>query len=333
MNTVIKENLNPINNIIKDNIALIPKNNVQKGTFPALKEGHTQPTYVGTSGVITPRTAGTLYAQQLLAFARAHKKYIEVTSNGDIHIWTVKQTIPAEMLEEFFNGDKVKIDLFGKEGVGIDWIEDEDHCSSDGDFHITWTLSEEAAVTPGNLLAAIENVMRGQQTRFDPQGYWCITRSTVILQDGAAETRYRMTGFRSSFLDLHNKCTGYFKERTIPLRAMLKALWTNRIKVSDQKPILGVGYSQSIQEALNYTTNLMDLAHKLSRFPDAKESDLPHMFNIEQHPMWDATWRDDLAKWKEKKSNVAFVSAAYTSREKSDLVWLENYVDQADPWV
>ena len=77
----------------------------------------------------------------------------------------------------------------------------------------------------------------------------------------------------------------------------------------------------------------MDLAHKLSRFPDAKESDLPHMFNIEQHPMWDATWRDDLAKWKEKKSNVAFVSAAYTSREKSDLVWLENYVDQADPWV
>ena len=305
----------------------------QKGTFPALKEGHTQPTYVGTSGVITPRTVGTLYAQQMLGFARAHKKYIEVISNGDIHIWTVKKTIPAEMLEEFFKTDKVKIDLFGKEGMGSDWIETEDDRSGDGDFHITWSLSEEAAVTPGNLLAAIENVMRGQQARFDSQGYWSITRSTVIRQDGAAETRYRMTGNRSSFLDLHHKCTGYYMERTLPLRAMLKALWNSRIKVSDQKSILGVGYSQSVQEALNGTKSIMDLAHKLSRFPDAKESDLPHMFNIEQHPMWDATWRDDLAKWKEKKSNVAFVSAAYTSREKSDLVWLENYVDQADPWV
>jgi hypothetical protein len=305
----------------------------QKGTFPALIIGHTQPTYVGTTGVITPRTVGTLYAQQMLGFARAHKKYIEVVSNGDIHIWMVKKTIPAEMLEEFFNGDKVKIDLFGKEGVGIDWIEDEDHCPGCGDFHITWTLSEETAVTPGNLLAAIENVMRGQQARFDSQGYWSITRSTIIRQDGTAETHYRMTGFRSSFLDLHHKCTGYYMERTLPLRAMLKALWNNRIKVSDQKSILGVGYSQSVQEALNGTKSIMDLAHKLSRFPDMKESDLPHMFNIEQHPMWDATWRNELVKWKEKKSNVAFVSAAYTTREKADMMWLESYVDQADPWV
>ena len=333
MNTVIKENLNPINNTIKGNIAPVPKNNVQKGTFPALKEGHTQPTYVGTSGVITPRTAGTLYAQQILAFARAHKEYIEVTSNGGLDFWTVKKGIPAEMLEEFFKTDKVKIDLFGKEGMGSDWIETEDDRSGDGDFHITWSLSEEAAVTPGNLLAAIENVMRGQQTRFDSQGYWSITRSTVILQDGAAETRYRMTGFRSSFLDLHNKCTGYYMERTLPLRAMLKALWNSRIKVSDQKSILGVGYSQSVQEALNGTKSIMDLAHKLSRFPDAKESDLPHMFNIKMHPLWDTAWRDDLAKWKENKSNAEFVSATYTSREKADLMWLESYVDQADPWV
>ena len=305
----------------------------KKGTFPALVGGHTKPAYTGTKGVITPRTVGTLYAQQLLGFARAHKTYIDVVSNGDIQIWTVKKEIPAEMLEEFFKPDLIKIDLFGKEGVGSDWIEPEDDHSGVGDFHITWTLSEEAAVTPGNLLAAIEEVMRGQQARFDSQGYWSITRSTVIRQDGTAETHYRMIGFRSSFLDLHNKCTGYFRERAIPLRAMLKALWTNRVKVSDQKPILGVGYSQSIQEALNYTTNLMDLAHKLSRFPDSKESDLPFMFNIKQHPMWGTTWRDELAKWKEKKGNAAFLSEAYTTREKADLMWLESYVDQADPWV
>lgn len=122
-------------------------------------------------------------------------------------------------------------------------------------------------------------------------------------------------------------------ERTLPLRAMLKALWNSRIKVSDQKSILGVGYSQSVQEALNGTKSIMDLAHKLSRFPDAKESDLPHMFNIKMHPLWDTAWRDDLAKWKEKKSNAEFVSATYTSREKADLMWLESYVDQADPWV
>lgn len=305
----------------------------QKGTFPAMVGGHTQPAYTGTKGVITPRTVGTLYAQQLLGFARAHKKYIDVVSNGDIQIWTVKKEIPAEMLEEFFKSDMIKIDLFGKEGVGSDWIEPEDDHSEDGDFEITWVLSEEAAVTPSGLLSAIENVMRGQESRYDSQGYWSITRSTTIRQDGSAETRYRMTGFRSSFLDLHNKCTGYFRERAIPLRAMLKALWTNRVKVSDQKPILGVGYSQSVQEALNGTKSIMDLAHKLSRFPDAKESDLPHMFNIKQHPMWATTWRDELAKWKEKKGNATFVSAAYTSREKADLMWLESYVDQADPWV
>ena len=322
-----------MNTVVTSTAPSVTFTGAQKGTFPALKEGHTQPTYVGTSGVITPRTAWTLYAQQLLAFAMAHKKYIEVTSNGGLDFWTVKKEIPAEMLKEFFKTDKVKIDLFGKEGVGSDWIETEDDHSGDGDFHITWTLSEEAAVTPGNLLAAIEEVMRGQQARFDSQGYWSITRSTVIRQDGAAETHYRMIGFRSSFLDLHNKCTGHFRERAIPLRAMLKALWINRVKVSDQKPILGVGYSQSIQEALNYTTNLMDLAHKLSRFPDSKESDLPHMFNIKQHPMWGTTWRDELAKWKEKKGDAAFLSAAYTTREKADLMWLESYVDQADPWV
>ena len=305
----------------------------KKGTFPALVGGHTQPAYTGTKGVITPRTVGTLYAQQLLGFARAHKKYIDVVSNGDIQIWTVKKEIPAEMLEEFFKSDLIKIDLFGKEGVGSDWIEPEDDHSEDGDFEITWVLSEEAAVTSSGLLSAIEHVMRGQESRYDSQGYWSITRSTTIRQDGSAETRYRMTGFRSSFLDLHNKCTGYFRERAIPLRAMLKALWTNRVKVSDQKAILGVGYSQSVQEALNFTTSLMDLAHKLSRFPDSKESDLPFMFNIKQHPMWDAAWRDELAKWKEKKSNAAFVHTAYTTREKADLMWLESYVDQADPWV
>ena len=143
----------------------------KKGTFPALVGGHTQPAYTGTKGVITPRTVGTLYAQQLIGFARAHKKYIEVTSNGDLQFWEVKKEIPAEMLEEFFMADKVKIDLFGKEGVGSDWIETEDDHSGYGDFHITWTLSEEAAVSPGNLLAAIEEVMRGQQARFDSQGY------------------------------------------------------------------------------------------------------------------------------------------------------------------
>ena len=128
-----------------------------------------------------------------------------------------------------------------------------------------------------------------------------------------------MIGYRSSFLDLHNKCTGHIKERTIPLRAMLKALWNSRIKVNDKKSILGVGYSQSVQEALNGTKSIMDLAHKLSRFPDARESDLPFMFNIKQHPLWDTAWRDDLAKWKEKKSNAEFVSATYTTREKAAI--------------
>lgn len=276
------------------------------------------------SGVITPRTAKTLYVQHLMDFMAKNKKSFDVQKLGkEVYTWKQTKEISAQKLEDWFTQsdfkDGPKFDILGS-NRSVYVQTDAEKVTWQIDLH--FKLSEEENVTPGNLLGAIERLMHGQQTA-GRNNVWRMERD---FNPEFMTSTYHFVGSRYELLeylhldddapaDLHDAVK------------FLKALYRNHIQVDAKNFVPGVFYHQSVQEALSFAQDIPALQAKIKTLKKDVHNDWVKCFDIQKHPIWKEV-KPTYEKWLAHKTNYAWLSAAMTPQERKNMEWIHSMIDQ-----
>lgn len=273
-------------------------------------------------GYITERTMNTAFSRQLMGFAKANPILfkVEIDQKQKLVEWScggggfldVETVEFLEWFQESEFKDDQPVDILG-------WNRARINEGVDYDFHITFSLSEEKGVTPGNLVAAIEGLMRGQ---VEVGGHdWRMLRN-FKPRDAGNESDYVLYATRYSIFDGRGITAQQDEDNKIwSVRGLLKALYRNHVPVHNHKVIPGVFYHQSVQEAFDFIDSLPALMQKVFRMK--KEGKLGYLYEFDisrwkHFPQYQLTYD----KWLSKKDNHVWLSAAMTREERNQMEWI-----------